>query len=65
MPGNQEDVMHWDFVALNKGDLKTVAAGICLEIYKDFDAVEIRRQPESIQRAWCMGRELDKPNNYH
>ena len=39
-------------------DLKTFAAKFCIDIFNDFDEFEILSEPQSVQQAWKIGKEL-------
>jgi len=39
-------------------DLKTLAGLYCIDIYNDFDEVEIKTYSPAIQKAWEIGRDL-------
>lgn len=39
-------------------NLRLQASNICIDIYQDFDEVEIRKENQSIQLAWEVGRDI-------
>lgn len=39
-------------------NLRLQASNICIDIYQDFDEVEIRKENQSIQVAWEIGRNI-------
>ena len=39
-------------------DLKSFAGKACVDIYNDFSEIEVRGMPQSLQKAWEIGRDL-------
>ena len=52
------DAIVSDFSGFSIEDLKVFAGARCLDIFDDFDAAEIGRQPASVREAWNVGRAI-------
>ena len=54
------DAIVSDFSGFSIEDLKVFAGARCLDIFDDFDAAEIGRQPASVREAWKVGRAISE-----
>lgn len=43
---------------MDREALKSEAVSACIDIYMDFHVSEMRKQPESVKRAWLVGQDL-------
>ena len=49
-----------DFSFFRMESLNVLACARCLDIFDDFDAAEIGRQPASVREAWKVGRAISE-----